>query len=63
MLNHFRDRLAAGKSTPGLLIVPQKASVQVVVESILILWSVSEPGELREQAYHLPSLMRHVFTR
>lgn len=63
MLNYFRDRLAAGKSSPGLLIVPQKASVRVVVESILILWSVSEPGELREQAYHLPSLMRHVFTR
>lgn len=63
MLNHFRSRLAAGKSSPGLLIVSQKASIRVVVESILVLWSASEPAELRDQAYHLPSLIRHVFAR
>jgi hypothetical protein len=63
MLNHFRDRLAIGKSSPGLLVVSQDASVGPVVESLVVLWSVSDPLELRDQAYHLPSLMRHVFPR
>lgn len=63
MINHFRNRLAAGKSSPGLLIVSQNAPVGTVAESIVVLWLVSEPADLRNQAYHLPSLIRHVFRR
>ena len=63
MLNHFRNRLADGKSSPGLLIVSQDAPIGLVVESIVVLWSVSDPAELRDQARHLPSLIRHVFPR
>jgi hypothetical protein len=62
MLNHFRGRLAAGKWSPGLLVIAQDAPIGPVVESIVILWSVSDAGELRDQAYHLPSLIRHSFT-
>ena len=63
MLSHFRNRLAAGKSSPGLLVVSQDAPIGPVVEAIIALWSVSEPGELCDQAYHLPSLIRHAFPR
>ena len=63
MLNHFRDRLAVGKASPGLLVVSQDAPIGPVVESLMVLWSVSDPAELRDQAYHLPSLIRHVFPR
>ena len=63
MLSHFRNYLTAGKSSPGLLIVSQDAPVRLVVESIIVLWSVSDYDELRDQAYHLPSLIRHVFPR
>jgi hypothetical protein len=63
MLHHFRDRLVDGNSSPGLLIVSQDAPVGAVVDSILVLWLVLEPTELLDQAYHLPSLMRHVFPR
>ena len=40
---HFRDRLAAGKSSPGLLVVPQKAPIGPAAESLVGLWSVSAP--------------------
>jgi hypothetical protein len=63
MLNHFRNRLTAGKACPGLLIVSQAAAIGPVVESIIILWSVADPAELRDQAFHLPPLVRHVFPR
>ena len=57
------SRLTAGKSSPGLLVVSQDAPIGPVVESLVILWSVADPAELRDQAYHLPSLIRHVFGR
>ena len=63
MLHHFRNRLTAEKSSPGLLIVSQDAPIGPVVEAIIVLWSVSGPAELRDQVYHLPSLVRHVFPR
>ncbi len=63
MLNHFRNRLPAGLSSPGLLVAAQDAPNSSVVEAILVLWSVFEPDELRDQAYHLPFIIRHVFPR
>jgi len=63
MLYHFRNYVFAGKSRPGLLIVSQNVPIGPIVESIIVLWSVSDYAELRNQAYHLPSLIRHVFPR
>jgi hypothetical protein len=48
MLGHFRNRLAAGKSSPGLLIVSQGAPIRTVAESIVVVWSVSDPTDLRD---------------
>jgi len=63
MLNHFRNHLAAGKSSPGLLVVAQDAPTGFVAEAIVVLWAVSWPGELTNRAYHLPSLIYHSFPR
>jgi Domain of unknown function (DUF5615) len=63
MLAYFRDRLEAGKSSPGLWVVSQGASLGPVVSAIVLAWSASEPSEWRDQVHHLPSLTRHVFTR
>ncbi len=63
MLRHFHDRLKAGKSSPGLLIVAQDAPIADVVEALVILSAVADPEDLRDQAFHVPSLMRHMFTR
>jgi hypothetical protein len=63
MLHHFRNRLTAGKSSPGLLIVSQGEPIGAVVEAIVTLWAAAEPAELCDQAYHLPSLVQHRFPR
>lgn len=52
MLRHFHDRLKAGKSSPGLLIVAQDAPIADVVEALVILSAVADPEDLR-----------HMFTR
>ena len=63
MLDHFRARLAAVKSSPGLLMVSQDASSGDVVETLVYIWALSDPVELRDQAYYLPSMSRHFFIR
>jgi hypothetical protein len=63
MLRHFRDRLKAGKSSPGLLIVAQTAPIADVVEALVVLWAVADREDLLDQAFHVPSLKRHLFAR
>ena len=63
MLDHFRNRLSAGKGSPGLLVVSQHALISDVAEALIAVWAAAEPAELRDQVYHLPSLARHVFAR
>lgn len=63
MLAYFRDRLAAGKSSPGLIVVAQGTPIGAAAEAIVILWAATRPGELTDQAYHLPSLIVHNFPR
>jgi len=36
MTRYFRERLAAGKSNPGLFIVPQRRAIAEVIESLLL---------------------------
>ncbi len=63
MIEHFRNYLAAGNSSPGLLIVSQGAAIGDVVEALVYLWALSNPDDLRDQVYYLPSISRHHFTR
>jgi predicted nuclease of predicted toxin-antitoxin system len=63
MLNHFRKHLVDEKPSLGLLVVSQGTPIGLVVEAIILLWTVTDPTELRDQAYHLPSLIHHTFPR
>jgi len=63
MLAHFRARLDAGKSSPGLLVVSQGAPLGPVVSAIVLAWSASVASDWRNQVHHLPSFTRHIFTR
>ena len=63
MLEHFRRRLEAGKSSPGVFLVSQFAPLGPVVEALVMVWASSDPAEWQNQVRHLPSLSRHVFAR
>jgi hypothetical protein len=49
----------AGKSSPWLLVVSQRALISDVADALIAIWAVADPAELRDQVYHLPSLVRH----
>ena len=55
MTHHFCERLDAGKSAPGLLIVPQQPSaIGGIIESLLLVWSASQAEEWRGRIAYLP---------
>ena len=54
MTRHFRERLAAGKSNPGLFVIPQRSATGAIVESLLLVWSVTRADEWRNRIEYLP---------
>ena len=63
MIDHFRDHVAGGKSSPGLLIVSQGSAISDVVDALLYVWALADPADLRDQIYYLPFISRHFFRR
>ena len=61
MPGHFRDRIAGGETSPGVFLVSQFEPIGPVVETLLLVWTVSTPAEWRNQIRHLPRLSAHVF--
>ena len=54
MTHYFRERLAAGKSNPGLFIVRQRSAIGEVIESLLLVWAASKAPEWRDAIVYLP---------
>lgn len=54
MTRHFLERIAEGKSNPGLFIVPQQQAVAGVVESLLLIWTASNAEDWRDFIVYLP---------
>jgi hypothetical protein len=63
MIEHFRNRLREGRSSPGVFLVSQFAPLGPVVEALVMVWASSDSAEWQDQVRHLPSLSRHVFPR
>jgi len=50
---HF-TRFVSGRSSPGLIIVPQDIDIGVVIDDLLLIWAVSEAEEWRDKLAFLP---------
>ena len=55
MTAHFWERLAAGKSSPGLFVVPdQPGAIGDAIEWLLLVWTASRSEEWRDQIVYVP---------
>ena len=63
MIDHFRNRLEQGKTSPGVFLFSQFEPMGPIVEALVMVWAASEPVEWANQIRYLPSLSRHVFSR
>jgi Domain of unknown function (DUF5615) len=56
MARHFWERLAAGKSCPGVFIVPQRrTAIGEIIEWLLLVWTASQAEEWRDRIVYAPS--------
>ncbi len=54
MTRHFYERLAAGKSSPGLFIVPEGPdAIGAAIEWLLLVWGASHPDEWRDRVEYM----------
>jgi predicted nuclease of predicted toxin-antitoxin system len=54
MTRFCKERTAAGKSNPGIIIVPQMSGIGEIIEEVLLLWTASHTEEWRNQIVYLP---------
>ena len=54
MTRCFRERMATGKLTPGVFILPQQESaIGGIIEWLLLVWTASEAEEWRNQIMYV----------
>lgn len=51
---HMHTHYAAGRRTPGLLLLRRGASLGVIIEQLYLLWSASEAEEYVDKILYLP---------
>jgi hypothetical protein len=54
MTRHVRERLASGKSSAGLFIVPQQSPIGEIIEWLLLVWTASQAEEWHDKIVYLP---------
>lgn len=55
MTAHFWERLAAGKSSPGLFVVPDSpGAIGAAIEWLLLVWTASKAEEWRDLIIFVP---------
>lgn len=51
---HLNDHLADGKHIPGIIQLPRRLEVRLIVADLVLLWTAAEPDEFQDQLVHLP---------
>ncbi len=51
---HLAEFLAAGRSSPGVILVPQKLPVVMAIAELVLTWSASEAEEWRNRIVRIP---------
>jgi hypothetical protein len=54
MTQYFQKRLATGLPSPGIFVVPQRSAIGDIIESLLLVWTASQPEEWSNQVVYLP---------
>lgn len=54
MPQHFAEFLAAGRHSPGVLLIPQETPIRVAIEALHLVWYASEPEEWVDRIDYLP---------
>ena len=54
MGRYFQERLAAGRLSAGVFVVPQRTKIGDIIESLLLVWTASQADEWHNKIVYLP---------
>jgi len=54
MVVHVTEHMMAGHHTFGVFLVRRRASINDIIEDMVLVWSASEADEWRDQLLYLP---------
>jgi len=55
MPGYLQQRLAAGKSSPGVIVIPQRGvAIGEIIDLLLLIWAASDPAEWVNRVEYLP---------
>jgi hypothetical protein len=54
MAHYVQERLAAGRLSAGVFVVPQRSAIGEIIQSLLLVWTASQAEEWRNQIVYLP---------
>ena len=56
MTGHFGERLASGKSSPGLFVIPDGPNaIGAAIEWLALVWGTSQPEDWCDRIVYVPS--------
>jgi len=51
---HFADFLEAHESSPGVFLVKQRTPISEVIDTLILIWSASKPGDWENRIVEIP---------
>ncbi len=51
---HLAAHLAGGGHVPGIVQLPRRMDIRVILDDLLLIWSAGFEGEFRDQIIYLP---------
>ncbi len=51
---HLQEHLVQNRHVPGIVQLPRRMSIGVILDDLLLLWGASLSGEFQDQIVHLP---------
>jgi len=51
---HFSEFLAAGVSSPGVLLVKQSAPLSEVIDELVLIWAASDTDDWKDRILEIP---------
>ena len=54
MTVHLAAHLALGRHVPGIIQLPRRMNIGVILDDLWLIWAATQPDEFWDQIVHLP---------
>lgn len=54
MPGHLADHLALGHHVPGIIQLPRRMNIRVILDDLWLIWAAAPPDEFQDQIVYLP---------